>query len=119
MPNLQDILNIAKADGGKFFVMDETGETKLAILPIEEYEKLVSLKNQKQITDVDSVNEEILKATLESKNSVSEDQGFVPLRQILNTGIKPIKQKVSSDLRSEVIDPSFDFELTKNELEDF
>jgi hypothetical protein len=41
MANLQDLINLAKVDGGKFFVLDETGEAKLVILPLEEYQKLL------------------------------------------------------------------------------
>lgn len=41
MNSLQDIINLAKADGGKFCI-DETGEAKLVILPLEEYQRFVA-----------------------------------------------------------------------------
>ena len=39
MATLKDLINLAKADGGKFFVMDESGEAKLVIMGIEDYQK--------------------------------------------------------------------------------
>ncbi len=117
MTNLQDILNLAKIDGGKFFVIDETGEAKLVILPMEEYQRLLLGKLQKQILDVEKVNREILKSQLQ------EDRPAVPVPQQAPVAVKgptithaPAFPRV--DLRAEVIDPSFDFEAPRVEIDD-
>jgi hypothetical protein len=109
MANLQDLINLAKADGGKFFIVDESGEARLVIMPFEEYQR-ISLKKLKQtVLDVEKVNREIISAQLSESQSEkpvsvdSEIRKFAPKRQ---------------DLRSEVIDPSFDFEAPKIDLDE-
>ncbi len=119
MNNLQDILNLAKVDGGKFFVIDETGEAKLVILPMEEYQRLLLGKLQKQILDVENINREILKAQLQ------EDRPVVPI-PTQTAPPAPVKGPIIThapafprvDLRAEVIDPSFDFEAPRVEIDD-
>ena len=108
MPNLQDLINLAKADGGKFFVMDEKGEGKLVIMSIEDYQKMLLGKLQKQIVDVEKINKEIIKAQLH------EPETIVPIvtPEIKRNGPPRV------DLREEVIDPSFDFEGPKVEIDD-
>ena len=109
MANLQDIFNLAKADGGKFFVMDESGEPKLVIMDIEAYQALLFGKIKNELDDVEKINREILRAQIEEQ-----------------TLVKPIAPQVSSqtnhhvaiDMREEVIDPSFDFEGPKVDIED-
>lgn len=106
MSNLNDLINLAKADGGKFFVIDEQGEPKLVIMPIEEYQKMLLGKLQKQVQDIEKINQEIIKAQLKDE--------VMPLPVTLES--KPISPKVShkfEDLREEVIDLSFDFEGPK------
>lgn len=111
MANLQDIINLSKADGGKFFVMDEKGETKLVIMSVEEYEKLLLGKLQKQVEDVEKINQEITKAQIIEEREVLKEDFKIILP-------KPNKIK-SLDLREEVIDPSFDFEGPKIGFDDF
>lgn len=115
MATLQDIINLAKADGGKFFVIDETGEAKLIIMPVEEYQRLLLGKLQKQILDVEKINKEILKAQL------TEDIGTssaVPKPQAKGPSVESYPEISKNDLRAEVIDPSFDFEGPKVEIDD-
>ena len=64
MVTLQDIIDLAKADGGKFFVIDENGDAKLVIMPVEDYERLLIGKLKRQVEDVEQINKEILKAQL-------------------------------------------------------
>ncbi len=104
MSSLQDIFNLAKADGGKFFVMDESGEPKLVILNIEEYQKLLLGKVKREVEDVEQINQEILRARMESAPIMAP--------QVTST------HKNSPDMREEVIDPSFDFEGPKFDIED-
>ena len=104
MANLQDIFNLAKADGGKFFVMDESGEPKLVILNIEEYQKLLLGKIQREAEDLEEINQEILRARDE-----------LP---IITPQITVVPPKPRVDMREEVIDPSFDFEGPKFDIED-
>ncbi|MEK7161410.1 MAG: hypothetical protein AAB729_01830 [Patescibacteria group bacterium] len=148
MNNLQDIINLAKIDGGKFFVIDETGEAKLVILPMEEYQRLLLGKLQKQIVDVENINREIIKAQLDEwkasgaqprserssatgvnreilKSQLQEDRPVVPVPQQVHHTLAVKGPKVTHapafprvDLRAEVIDPSFDFEAPRVEIDD-
>lgn len=132
MTNLQDLINLAKADGGKFFVMDETGDAKLVIMNIEDYQKLFLGKLQKrvqqQVPDTERVNKEILKAQLaepdiltpipEVPKPIRQPAGVPP--QVAYSQTSVTSERVGRvDLREEVIDPSFDFEGPKMDLEDF
>lgn len=131
MATLQDIINLAKADGGKFFVMDETGEAKLVILSIEDYQKLLLGKLQRQIkqqaVDIEKINREILKAQLQEGVTAKKLDDDPPTEFTLP--VTPVTRgpKVTEnyhhdmprqDLRAEVIDPSFDFEGPKVEIDD-
>lgn len=109
MSSLQDLINLSKADGGKFFVIDETGDPKLVIMPIEEYQKMLLGKLKRQIDDVEKINKEILKAQL------SETEILTPIAP--QPKPIPIRQP-RVDLREEVIDPSFNFESPKVEIDD-
>ena len=110
MANLQDILNLAKADGGKFFVIDESGEAKLVIMSVEDYERLLLGKLQRQVEDVEQMNKEIISAQLDE----NQEPKIQPKGPTIST-----QQEVSkTDLRAEVIDPSFDFEGPKVEIDD-
>jgi len=105
MANLQDIFNLAKADGGKFFILDEKGEPKLVILGIDDYQKLLL---DKAVGEAEKINEQIMEARLQEQQ--------VPELQIQQPRVAP--RQSSIDLREEVIDPSFDFEGPKVNLED-
>ena len=105
MATLKDLINLAKADGGKFFVMDESGEARLVIMGIEDYQKLLLGKLQKQVEDVEKINRQILEAQLKEAEAAPE----IP---------KPHAPRPRVDLREEVIDPSFDFEGPKLEVDD-
>ena len=112
MANFQDIFNLAKADGGKFFVMDETGEPKLVIMDIEEYQTLLLGKIKRGVEDVEAINKEILKAQLEEVAAETVTPSGPSIKQNVQTKNGQI------DMREEVIDPSFDFEGPKLDLED-
>ncbi|MBI3232135.1 MAG: hypothetical protein HYZ51_03605 [Candidatus Doudnabacteria bacterium] len=109
MANLQDIINLSKVDGGKFFVIDERGEAKLVIMSVEEYQRLLLGKLQRQVEDVEKINQEIIKA------QIMEPQVALEI-------LKPKPPRSSApprvDLREEVIDPSFNFEGPKVEIDD-
>jgi len=107
MATLQDIINLANADGGKFFVIDETGEAKLVIMSVEDYQQLLLGKLQKQISDVEEINKEILNAQLTEEISAEAAKPKAPT----------LTQESKTDLRAEVIDPSFDFEGPKVEID--
>lgn len=113
MATFEDIIKLAEADGGKFFVLREDGEVRLVILPVGEYQELLlgKLKERvaKQTLDIERVNQQILKAQLEdSEPAVSGPNVAV---SPLGTGGGVLRQPV--DLRQEVIDPSFDFEAPR------
>lgn len=109
MSSLQDIINLAKIDGGKFFIIDEQGNVKLVIMSLEEYQRLLLGKLQKQILDVEKINQEIIKAQLQ------ESEPPKPIQAPKAVKRNSIPQV---DLRAEVIDPSFDFEGPKADLDD-
>ena len=113
MSNLNDLINLAKADGGKFFVIDEQGDAKLVIMGLEEYQRLLLGKLQRQIVDVEKINNEILKAQL------TEDQPIIkPIVKGPTLTLDGREHHRPVDLREEVIDPSFDFEGPKVEIDD-
>jgi hypothetical protein len=112
MANLQDLINLAKADGGKFFVIDETGDAKLVIMSVEDYQRLLLGKLQRQVMDVESINKEILKAQLEEESPAHTKGPTISNRP-------PVREpRAAVDLRAEVIDPSFDFEGPRVEIDD-
>jgi hypothetical protein len=121
MANLQDLINLAKVDGGKFFVLDETGEAKLVILPLEEYQKLLLGKLQKQVNEVENINRKIIEAQLESEKGLglrAKVETPKPVSQSINQQVSQSTNHIRVDLREEVIDPSFDFEGPKIEIDD-
>lgn len=109
---------MAKADGGKFFVIDETGEAKLVIMGVEDYEKLLlnklATKLEQQAEDAEKINREILKAQLQETESTAEAIDKPKALPSVQQKFQPPRQ----DLRAEVIDPSFDFEGPKVEIDD-
>jgi hypothetical protein len=131
MTNLQDLINLAKADGGKFFVIDEKGDAKLVIMNVEDYQRLLLGKLQKQVQqqaeDIEKINREILKAQLQepvataAESEPPKPKVVIPKITYSQTAQPaPMHERVGrADLREEVIDPSFDFEGPKMDLEDF
>ncbi|MCX6797348.1 MAG: hypothetical protein NTX98_02615 [Candidatus Doudnabacteria bacterium] len=109
MANLKDIIDLSKADGGKFFVMDENGDAKLVIMSVEDYQKMLLGKLKRQIDDVERINKEILKAQLSDAE--------IPVPIMPQPKPVPVRQP-RVDLREEVIDPSFNFEGPKVEIDD-
>ncbi len=99
--------------------MDEKGEAKLVILPFEEYQKLLLGKLKEQVQDVEKINEEITKAQIES-GQVNVERYLVSKPKVQENFRAFTQPKVeTADLREEVIDPSFDFEAPKMDLDSF
>jgi hypothetical protein len=125
MTSLQDIINLAKADGGKFFVIDESGEPKLVIMSVEDYQLLLLGKIKRQVEDVEKINREILQAQVQEEKiepvveiPKPKFQGPTVQQSLAQNGAGQHQPIPRQDLRSEVIDPSFDFEGPKIELDD-
>lgn len=122
MSNLNDIINLAKADGGKFFVMDESGDAKLVIMSVEDYQRLLlgnlAKKVKQQTEDIEKINREILKAQLLEMATEQPIPPTIPKPKIMQPLVQEHKTIVRQDLREEVIDPSFDFEGPKMDLDD-
>ena len=121
MANFQDLINLAKADGGKFFVIDEQGNARLVIMSIEDYQRLLLGKLQRQVEDVENINKMILKAQLtEPDVPPAPPKAPVLSRAPASKGPQVFENKAPArvDLREEVIDPSFDFEGPKVEIDD-
>jgi hypothetical protein len=109
MSNLQDLINLAKADGGKFFVIDEQGNAKLVIMSLEDYERLLLGKLKRQVDKM------ILKAQLQEEPPAAPS---VPKPAASGPQVTYADRPPRVDLRAEVIDPSFDFEGPKVEIDD-
>lgn len=133
MTNLNDIINLAKADGGKFFVMDESGEVKLIIMNIEEYQRMLLGKLKRQVEDIEKINKEIIKAQLEEIHPIppapSRPPAFAPQTDTRENrppaaafgqrAAPELPNRMARvDLREEVLDPSFEFEGPKAEIDD-
>src|SRR5438105_15748608 len=120
MSSLNDIIKLAGE--GKVFVVDEAGNVKLVILNVEEYQKLLLGKLKSTVRDIEAINQEILKAQLQDDQAAPEVPS--PIGPTVSRRAKelfksrPATARSQPDLRSEVIDPSFDFEAPKAELED-
>jgi hypothetical protein len=92
MDNLKKLIDIAKAGGGKFFVIDEQGNPALVIMGIDEYEKVLLKKVQNQLEDIEEINQKIIQAQKQEDLAQSA------------------KQTAHEELVSEVIDSTFSFE---------
>ena len=91
-------------------MMGEDGEAKLVIMSVEEYQRLLLGKLQRQVEDVEKINQQIIEAQL--KESAPEQEVQKPVRVPRAPSIPRV------DLRAEVIDPSFDFEGPKADFDD-
>lgn len=100
MTSLKDIIELAKKDSGKFFVMDESGEVQLVIMGTADFEKMMNRPQVpvKPVVDIEEVNQKITKAQL------TEETTPVDLGPAVHV------QRPRVDMRAEVIDPSFDFD---------
>ncbi|GAC1412130.1 MAG: hypothetical protein NVSMB66_0360 [Candidatus Doudnabacteria bacterium] len=88
--NLQKLIQLAKADGGKFFVLDEQGNPSLVIMNLDQYEALLLRKVSNQLEDIEEINRKIIDA--QKSEEVYK------------------KQSAQEDLVSEVIDSTFSLE---------
>ncbi len=86
--SLQRLIELSKADGGKFFVLDEKGEPVLVIMGVEQYEQILLKKVSSQLEDIEEINRKIIDAQKTQEK----------------------KQAIQEDLVSEVIDSTFSFE---------
>ena len=102
--DLKKIIELAKADGGKFFVIDEKGKPLLVIMGVAEYEKVLLKKMQNQIEDIEEVNKKIAQAQAEI---LKEEK------------VKQTRTEQQEQLRSEVIDSTFDFESQQQTPQQF
>lgn len=91
MTDLQKLIQLAKADGGKFFVIDEKGNPSLVIMSVDEYENVLLKKVQNQVEDIEEINRKIIAA---QKEDLAEQA----------------KKTFQEELRSEVIDSTFQFD---------
>ncbi len=109
MANFKDIIKLLQEEQGKTFIMDDSGEVKLVIMGIVDYKRLQGGKTAEVTDDSEAINRRIMEAQL------SDDQPKRPQRQSSNeVGISSAKpQRV--DLRSEVMDPNFDYSTSTSE----
>jgi len=98
MASLQDIIKLIGADDSKAFIMDESGEIKLVVMGVGEYQRMLLGKLKQQVQDVEAINRRILEAQLrEEPTAMTPEQSLAQ---------KPKRV----DMRSEVIDPNFNFD---------
>lgn len=118
MKTVEDIVKLCEGEQGKVFIMDATGDVKLVLMGVGEYERLkqpearstnIELRNQSsagsasvQAPDPETVNKEILIAQLREQAA-----NFVPNQSPPRVQVNPLARQ---DLREEVIDPSFNFD---------
>ncbi len=114
MASLQDIIKLIEGDNGKVFVVDETGEVKAVILKVEDYQHLLLGKLKRSVKDIEDINREITMAQLTDERPVSA----VPVPSSAPAVPEPPAMANSTrgvDLRSEVIDPNFNFNALPGE----
>jgi|GEM_PF-5642751 len=88
--SLKKLIELAKIEGNKFFVLDEKGEPVLVMMSAQEYEKLLVRKIETQMADIEQINREILEAQKRDETQA--------------------RKSYQEQLRSEVIDSTFSFE---------
>jgi hypothetical protein len=115
MANFQDIIKLVEHDNGKVFVVDEEGEVKLVMLKVEDYQRFLLGKLKQGIKDIEAINREITKAQLADDMTVVDLPADVPAPQAKVSDVPrpPVPDHV--DLRSEVIDPNFNFDAAPGE----
>lgn len=106
MASLQDIIKLIGSDTGKAFIIDESGDIKLVVMGVGEYQRMLLGKLKSQIEDVEEINRRILEAQLEQAESPKPASGHRGMTAEQSVAEKPKRV----DMRSEVIDPNFDFE---------
>lgn len=111
MANFNDIIKLTEHDDGKVFVVDEQGEIKLVMLKVEDYQKLLLGKLKQGIADIEAVNREITKAQLGEGVAVAD----LPEPALTSFEPKASNGHNRVDLRSEVIDPNFNFDAAPGE----
>ncbi len=104
-------------------MIDESGDAKLVIMSVEDYQRLLLGKLQRQVLDVESINKEILRAQLEEQ-PISPEVPRPPAKspsvknESFSSNGSSTEHHQPVDLRAEVIDPSFDFEGPRVEIDD-
>ncbi|MBL8031304.1 MAG: hypothetical protein JNK33_03210 [Candidatus Doudnabacteria bacterium] len=134
MKTVEDIVKLCQDEQGKVFIMDATGDVKLVLMGVGEYERLKSTgtrdtrldsgvdpRRKGQETsfeakpgvdapmsglDAEAANREILIAQLREQAA-----NFVPAQTVPRVEVNPLARQ---DLREEVIDPSFNFDGPDN-----
>jgi hypothetical protein len=110
MTSLEDLIKLCGQDSGKVFVVDSAGDVQLVIMGVGEYQKMLVTKVAEQLADIEKINQEITQAQL-----VEAPEPPVAPRELF----KSVAFEESSvqangltrqDLRSEVIDPTFNFD---------
>lgn len=123
MKTLQEIVALCEGEAGKVFIMDGTGDVKLVLMGVGEYERLKQpeARNTKHETrseshfvapmqslDPEAVNKEILIAQLREQAA-----NFAPNQSPPRVQVNPLARQ---DLREEVIDPSFNFDSSEEDI---
>ena len=109
--SLKKLIDLAKIQGNKFFVLDENAEPVLVMMSVEEYENLLTEKLAGKIADVEQINREIIEI---QKSGLSENNSSSP-----NVLLSPEEQNriYQDQLKSEVIDSTFEFEFRGDQEE--
>lgn len=95
--------------------MDESGDAKLIIMSVEDYQRLLLGRLQRQVQDVETINKMITQAQLQEDLPSS---GPFTKGPTVTSHPQARQPRQALDLRAEVIDPSFDFEGPKVEIDD-
>jgi hypothetical protein len=100
--NFKELIQLCEGDNSKIFVVNEAGDVKLVVMNAVDFEGLLVQKLADQNKDIETINQEIVQAQLKEE-TIPASAVANPRRQA--NGLFP-----SQDLRSEVIDPTFDFD---------
>lgn len=111
MTTLQDIIKLCTAEDGKVFVVNEAGDVRFVLMNLEGYEKLVRPQPKKTAIDPEVINKKILHAQLEEEPAPIEVPPPAP------RAVPPRATISQNDLREEVIDPSFNFDIPADDLD--
>jgi hypothetical protein len=124
MSSLKNLIQLIGNEDSKVFVVDEEGNVKAVMLGISEYQRLLGQKLKRAIDDVEKVNREILQAQLTDETpAVVESAPPESLSNLLSQRAATLFRSapgpvVKEDIRSEVIDPNFDFSVPASDPDD-
>ncbi len=108
MEGIKKLIELAKADGGKFFVIDENGDPVLVIMTTEQYQEVLLRAVHKQTASVEEINKKIIEAQKQEEADLGRERERERERE--KERERELRRQEQDHLKSEIIDSTFSFE---------